>query len=98
MLWCELHNSSGVKGGITNFDPAEYEKDLSWLQVVNQVSSSQSCQLCARPTNCEAALRLPCFFMTVLDLDTLYMTIGTQAIVAQAAWHCAGRTGDCFAR
>ncbi|KAL3132358.1 hypothetical protein ABBQ32_008934 [Trebouxia sp. C0010 RCD-2024] len=36
MLWCELHNSSGVKGGITNFDPAEYEKDLSWLQVVNQ--------------------------------------------------------------
>ena len=37
MLWCELHNSSGVKGGITNFDPAEYEKDLSWLQVVNQV-------------------------------------------------------------
>ncbi len=44
MLWCELHNSSGVKGGITNFDPAEYEKDLSWLQVVNQVSSSQLCQ------------------------------------------------------
>ena len=44
MLWCELHNSSGVKGGITNFDPAEYEKDLSWLQVVNQVSSSQVCQ------------------------------------------------------
>ena len=38
MLWCELHNSSGVKGGITNFDPAEYEKDLSWLQVVNQVA------------------------------------------------------------
>ena len=37
MLWCELHNSSGVKGGITNFDPAEYEKDLSWLQMVNQV-------------------------------------------------------------
>lgn len=36
MLWCELHNSSGIKGGITNFDPAEYEKDLSWLQMVNQ--------------------------------------------------------------
>ncbi|DBA78996.1 TPA: hypothetical protein ACH3X1_008862 [Trebouxia sp. C0004] len=36
MLSCELHNSSGVKGGITNFDPAEDEKYLSWLQVVNQ--------------------------------------------------------------
>ena len=36
MLWCELHNSSGIKGGITNFDPAEYEKDLGWLQMVNQ--------------------------------------------------------------
>lgn len=42
MLWCELHNSSGVKGGITNFDPAEYEKDLSWLQVVNQVTFTQN--------------------------------------------------------
>lgn len=44
MLWCELHNSSGVKGGITNFDPAEYEKDLSWLQVVNQVAFTQNAQ------------------------------------------------------
>lgn len=44
MLWCELHNSSGVKGGITNFDPAEYEKDLSWLQVVNQVALTQTAQ------------------------------------------------------
>jgi hypothetical protein len=22
MLWCELHNAAGVKGGITNFDPS----------------------------------------------------------------------------
>ncbi|KAK9819820.1 hypothetical protein WJX72_002762 [[Myrmecia] bisecta] len=36
MLWCELHNSSGVKGGITNFDPAEYEKELAWLHSVTQ--------------------------------------------------------------
>lgn len=51
MLWCELHNSSGVKGGITNFDPAEYEKDLSWLQVVNQVGL-QSFSSCAWPRAC----------------------------------------------
>jgi hypothetical protein len=39
MLWCELHNTSGVKGGgITNFDPTEYEKDLVWLQTISQVS------------------------------------------------------------
>ena len=38
MLWCELHNTSGIKGGgITNFDPTEYEKDLAWLQTVSQV-------------------------------------------------------------
>lgn len=38
MLWCELHNTSGIKGGgITNFDPTEYEKDLAWLQTVTQV-------------------------------------------------------------
>ena len=39
MLWCELHNSSGVKGGITNFDPTEYEKDLQHLSSVTQVRS-----------------------------------------------------------
>ena len=36
MLWCELHNTSGVKGGITNFDPTEYEKDLHQLSSVTQ--------------------------------------------------------------
>lgn len=36
MLWCELHNTAGVKGGITNFDPAEYEKDIAWLQSITQ--------------------------------------------------------------
>jgi hypothetical protein len=38
MLWCELHNTSGLKGGgITNFDPTEYEKDLLWLNSISQV-------------------------------------------------------------
>ena len=37
MLWCELHHSTGVKGGITNFDPAEYEADIPWLQSITQV-------------------------------------------------------------
>lgn len=37
MLWCELHHTSGMKGGITNFDPSEYEKDLAWLHTVSQV-------------------------------------------------------------
>jgi hypothetical protein len=36
MLWCELHNAVGVKGGITNFDPVEYENDVHWLQQVTQ--------------------------------------------------------------
>lgn len=36
MLWCELHNTAGVKGGITNYDPSEYEKDIPWLQQVTQ--------------------------------------------------------------
>ena len=40
MLWCELHHSTGVKGGITNFDPAEYEADIPWLQSVTQVGCS----------------------------------------------------------
>ncbi len=37
MLWCELHNASGIKGGITNFDPAEYEQDVTWLSSITQV-------------------------------------------------------------
>lgn len=42
MLWCELHNTSGVKGGgITNFDPTEYEKDLAWLQTITQVRAAR---------------------------------------------------------
>lgn len=36
MLWCELHNAGGLKGGITNFDPTEYEADVPWLQQVTQ--------------------------------------------------------------
>lgn len=36
MLWCELHNSVSVKGGITNFDPSEYENDIHWIQQVTQ--------------------------------------------------------------
>ncbi len=36
MLWCELHYAVGVKGGVTNFDPANYEADIQWLQQVTQ--------------------------------------------------------------
>jgi hypothetical protein len=36
MLWCELHNAAGVKGGITNFDPSEYETDMAFLQQCTQ--------------------------------------------------------------
>ncbi|PNH03728.1 AP2/ERF and B3 domain-containing transcription factor ARF14, partial [Tetrabaena socialis] len=36
MLWCELHNAAGVKSGITNFDPTEYEKEFAWLQSISQ--------------------------------------------------------------
>ncbi|KAJ9524545.1 hypothetical protein QJQ45_024127 [Haematococcus lacustris] len=36
MLWCELHNTAGVKGGITNYDPPEYDKELAWLQSITQ--------------------------------------------------------------
>lgn len=47
MLWCELHNTSGIKGGgITNFDPTEYEKDLAWLQTVTQVRMQFSSEAC----------------------------------------------------
>lgn len=37
MLWCELHGSAGVKGGITNFDASEYEDIIPWLQSITQV-------------------------------------------------------------
>lgn len=37
MLWCELHQSTGMRGGgITNFDPSEYERELDYLQNVSQ--------------------------------------------------------------
>ena len=37
MLWCDLHNAGGVKGGITNFEAAEYEAELTWLRDCTQV-------------------------------------------------------------
>jgi hypothetical protein len=43
MLWCELHNAAGVKGGITNFDPSEYTEDIAWLQQVSQVGCRVPC-------------------------------------------------------
>ena len=48
MLWCELHNSSGVKGGITNFDPTEYEKDLQHLSSVTQARPCSRARRVAR--------------------------------------------------
>ena len=37
MLWCELHQNLGMKGGITNFDATEYEGELEYLQNITQV-------------------------------------------------------------
>ena len=58
MLWCELHHSTGVKGGITNFDPAEYEADIPWLQSITQVSVSilLSLRCCLQQTDLHLAL------------------------------------------
>lgn len=36
MLWCELHGAGGAKGGLTNFDPAEYAGDLPSLRGTTQ--------------------------------------------------------------
>jgi len=36
MLWCELHGAGGGKGGVTNFDPAEYAGDLPSLRASTQ--------------------------------------------------------------
>ncbi|KAF5840487.1 hypothetical protein DUNSADRAFT_16578 [Dunaliella salina] len=39
MLWCELHNTAGVKGGITNYDASKYEEIIPWLRTIAQVSA-----------------------------------------------------------
>mmetsp|Transcript_6754 Transcript_6754/g.16249 ORF Transcript_6754/g.16249 Transcript_6754/m.16249 type:complete len:168 (+) Transcript_6754:618-1121(+) len=36
MIWCTLHQSTSVKGWITNFDPAEYAADVPTLQRIGQ--------------------------------------------------------------
>ncbi len=36
MLWCELHGAAGAKGGVTNFDPSEYEAEAPLLRSVSQ--------------------------------------------------------------
>ena len=82
MLWCELHNSSGVKGGITNFDPAEYEKDLSWLQVVNQVSSSQVCQTFRKVHKLQICTCFAFFLDGCTHFRHAVRAKGTQATVA----------------
>ncbi|EFN58221.1 hypothetical protein CHLNCDRAFT_142099 [Chlorella variabilis] len=44
MLWCELHNATGVKGGITNFDASSYEAsvfaEVAFLQQCTQASGA----------------------------------------------------------
>jgi hypothetical protein len=37
MIWCELHHSTTLKAGITNFDMSEYEKDIPLLNTMSQV-------------------------------------------------------------
>nr|AMR55357.1 wrinkled 1 [Dunaliella parva] len=36
MIWCELHNTAGVKGGITNYDGSKYKEELPWLHSITQ--------------------------------------------------------------
>jgi hypothetical protein len=77
MLWCELHNTSGIKGGgITNFDPTEYEKDLAWLQTVTQVRGAL-CWL--------QKMQWPCF--AVLELAP---TICRQGLACHVSCSCQG--------
>ncbi|KAK9846663.1 hypothetical protein WJX81_008669 [Elliptochloris bilobata] len=58
MLWCELHNTSGVKGGITNFDPTEYEKDLHQLSSVTQDELVQALRSDGRRQAAQRMLRM----------------------------------------
>lgn len=43
MLWCEIHAAGGVKSGVTNFDIAEYEKEITWLNNITQVRKQEPC-------------------------------------------------------
>eukprot|EP00873_Tetraselmis_striata_P010228 jgi/Tetstr1/430492/TSEL_020300.t1 len=36
MIWCELHQSASVKGGITNFDVSEYQDVIPTLRALEQ--------------------------------------------------------------
>eukprot|EP00884_Botryococcus_braunii_P000473 jgi/Botrbrau1/10426/Bobra.0133s0033.1 len=36
MIWCELHRAQGIKPGVPNFPSEDYEKDMAFLQSVNQ--------------------------------------------------------------
>lgn len=42
MIWCELHHSTTLKAGITNFDMSEYEKDIPLLNTMSQDDLTQS--------------------------------------------------------
>jgi hypothetical protein len=43
MLWCEIHAAGGIKGGVTNFDLAEYEPEIAWLTAISQVGAGCYC-------------------------------------------------------
>jgi hypothetical protein len=87
MLWCELHNTSGVKGGgITNFDPTEYEKDLAWLQSVTQVYLLGSLQrICLSPC-VHASAQASCLLCVCIML-----TLHTTALLSLP---CSTRTPE----
>lgn len=36
MLWCEIHQASGLKSGITNFDGSAYEDEMAYLKQCTQ--------------------------------------------------------------
>lgn len=42
MIWCELHNHSTLKAGITNFDMSEYEKEIGLLNTLSQDELTQA--------------------------------------------------------
>lgn len=48
MLWCQIHRRSGHKTGQMNFDIAEYEDDLQWLQQVTQEDLVQALRSAGR--------------------------------------------------
>jgi hypothetical protein len=86
MVWCELHNTAGAKGGITNDDASKYECDIPWLRSIAQVCNVEGASV---GVGVRLSVWPVCFITWLRSTAQVYMYVGEGVCVGMLPAYCS---------